>query len=174
MMVEMAGRPRERYLPPLPTGEAALLRNLSAVELDALVEDWDHPLGEGQTFGRAAEGHGGGGFAGIHIVHTVLRDMLLGQDASQVESLCDLMLNRTLAYGQKGVVIMAISGVDLALLDVRGRSEGLSCESRRGDGAARRGSFPAWCRQARGRTCCYLTHMDLHLISLGCRSRLNG
>lgn len=93
--------------------------------------DWRTSLGQiliavDTDAGITGYGVGGGGFAGIHIVRTVLRDMLLGQDPANVESLCDLMLNRTLAYGQKGVVVMAISGVDLALWDLRGRSDGQS------------------------------------------------
>ena len=59
-------------------------------------------------------------------MHTVLRDLLVGRDPADVESLSREMLEHTLAYGQKGIVIMAISGVDLALWDLRGRSEGAS------------------------------------------------
>lgn len=91
-------------------------------------EDWRTSLGQiliavDTDSGITGYGVGGGGFAGIHIVRTVLRDLLLGQDPSQIESLWDLMFGSTLAYGQKGLVVMAISGVDLALWDVRGRAE---------------------------------------------------
>ena len=68
-------------------------------------------------------GVGGGGFAAIHIVQTVLRDMLLGKDTSDIPGLWNQMFRNTLAYGQKGVVLMAISGVDLALWDLKGRAE---------------------------------------------------
>ncbi len=36
------------------------------------------------------------------------------------------MYQETLPYGRKGLAIMAISGVDLALWDARGKAEGLS------------------------------------------------
>lgn len=93
--------------------------------------DWRTSLGQiliavDTDAGITGYGVGGGGFAGIHIVRTVLRDMLLGQDPSDVESLCAGMLEGTLAYGQKGVVVMAISGVDLALWDLRGHRENAS------------------------------------------------
>lgn len=94
-------------------------------------QDWRTSLGQilvavDTDAGLTAYGVGGGGFAGIHIIRTVLRDLLLGRDPSDVEALCDEMLTHTLAYGQKGVVIMAISGVDLALWDLRGRREDAS------------------------------------------------
>lgn len=66
-------------------------------------------------------GVGSGGRAGIHIVETVLRDLLIGTDPSDVEGLHDAMLKHTAFYGRKGVVVMAISGVDLALWDLRGK-----------------------------------------------------
>ena len=109
--------------------------------------DWRTSLGQilvavDTDAGITGYGVGGGGFAGIHIVRTVLREMLVGRDVSQVESLCDLMLNRTLAYGQKGVVVMAISGVDLALWDLRGRSEGQSVSDLLG--GAKSNSLPTY------------------------------
>jgi L-rhamnonate dehydratase len=93
--------------------------------------DWRTSLGQilvaiDTDSGLTAYGVGGGGFAGIHIVRTVLRDLLVGRDPADVESLSREMLEHTLAYGQKGIVIMAISGVDLALWDLRGHSEGVS------------------------------------------------
>jgi L-rhamnonate dehydratase len=66
---------------------------------------------------------GGGGLSGIHIVRTVLRDLVLGRDAEPVEALWDAMYTATLPFGRKGVAIMALSGVDLALWDLRGRAE---------------------------------------------------
>jgi L-rhamnonate dehydratase len=66
-------------------------------------------------------GVGGGGVAGVHVVHTVLRDLLLGRDPSDVEHLHAEMLSHTDFYGRKGIVVMAISGVDLALWDIRGK-----------------------------------------------------
>ena len=93
--------------------------------------DWRSSLGqivvEVQTdTGLTGLGVGGGGAASIHIVHTVLRDLLLGRDASDVEELHREMESHTMLYGRKGIVIMAISGVDLALWDLRGKAAGQS------------------------------------------------
>jgi L-rhamnonate dehydratase len=76
--------------------------------------------------GLCGVGVGGGGLAGVHIVQTVLRDLLVGRDAQPVDVLWDAMYEATLAFGRKGVAIMAISGVDLALWDLRGKSAGKS------------------------------------------------
>jgi L-alanine-DL-glutamate epimerase-like enolase superfamily enzyme len=71
---------------------------------------------------RIGIGVGGGGAAGIHLVHTVLRDLLVGRDATEVEELHAEMCRYTSFYGRKGLVVMAISGVDLALWDLRGKA----------------------------------------------------
>ena len=74
--------------------------------------------------GSRGYGMGGGGEAGTHVVNTALRHELVGADATAVEELWDHMYRSTLAYGRKGLALMAISGVDLALWDLRGRREG--------------------------------------------------
>ena len=66
-------------------------------------------------------GVGGGGLAGVHVVRTVLRDVLLGRDPTDVEGLWQEMYAATLPFGRKGLAIMALSGVDLALWDLRGK-----------------------------------------------------
>ena len=71
--------------------------------------------------GIAGLGGGGGGEAAIHVIHTVLRDLIVGRDAELVEELYQEMLRHTSFYGRKGVVIIAISGVELALWDLRGK-----------------------------------------------------
>ena len=69
-------------------------------------------------------GVGGGGAAGIHIVESVLRDFLIGKDAREVEQLHAGMCRHTCFYGRAGLTIMALSGVDLALWDLRGKAAG--------------------------------------------------
>jgi L-rhamnonate dehydratase len=71
--------------------------------------------------GLVGYGVGGGGAAGVHIVRTVLRDALLGKDNERVEKHWQTMYDATLPFGRKGVAIMALSGVDLALWDLRGK-----------------------------------------------------
>ena len=71
--------------------------------------------------GLTGYGVGGGGLAGVHVIETVIRDILVGQEPNDVESLWEEMYWRTLPYGQKGLAIMAISGADLALWDLRAK-----------------------------------------------------
>lgn len=93
--------------------------------------DWRTALGQilvvvDTDTGVRGFGIGGGGAAGIHIIETVLRPLLLGEDAHEVEQLCERMYRATLAFGRTGLVIMAISGIDLALWDARGKAAGVS------------------------------------------------
>ncbi|HET7769201.1 MAG TPA: enolase C-terminal domain-like protein [Chloroflexota bacterium] len=74
-------------------------------------------------------GVGGGGPVGVYLVHTILCPLLLGQELDSIkdiERLWERMYRDTLAYGRKGLAIMAISGVDLALWDALGHSQGKS------------------------------------------------
>lgn len=92
-------------------------------------QDWRTHLGqiivEVQTdAGLRGLGVGGGGAASIHVIQTVLRDLLVGREANEVEQLHCEMLAHTSFYGRKGLVVMAISGVDLALWDLRGKRAG--------------------------------------------------
>ncbi len=73
--------------------------------------------------GLTGYGAGGGGAAGVHVVETELRRILVGSDASRVEDLWDEMYRATRPFGRKGIAVMAISGVDLALWDLRGKRE---------------------------------------------------
>ena len=72
--------------------------------------------------GLRGYGVGGGGDAGVHVVRAVLRDLLLGRDPAPVERLWQEMYAATLPFGRKGLAIMALSGVDLALWDLRGKA----------------------------------------------------
>lgn len=53
-----------------------------------------------------------------------LKEILVGQDASDVEGLWDRMYDLTSYYGRRGAVIHAISAVDIALWDLRGKATG--------------------------------------------------
>jgi L-rhamnonate dehydratase len=72
--------------------------------------------------GIVGYGRGGGGPVGKQIVEGHLARFLLGQDPFDVERLWDQMYRATMPYGEKGVVIHAISGVDIALWDVMGKA----------------------------------------------------
>jgi L-rhamnonate dehydratase len=93
--------------------------------------DWRTSLGQilvtiETDAGLSGHGVGGGGLAAVHIIHSVLRDLLLGRETEPVESLWDEMYQATLPFGRKGVAIMAQSGVDLALWDLRGKAANCS------------------------------------------------
>src|SRR5438309_10500256 len=74
--------------------------------------DWRTQLGqivvEIQTAsGLTGIGVGGGGAASIHVVNTVLHDLMMGRDASAVDDLHHDMYRHTQFYGRKGLVAMA-------------------------------------------------------------------
>ena len=50
-----------------------------------------------------------------------LKEVLVGSDPSDVEGLWDRMYDLTSYYGRRGAVIHAISAVDIALWDLRGK-----------------------------------------------------
>lgn len=99
--------------PPTPGAPADWRTQLGQIVVEVETDD-----------GLIGIGVGGGGAAGIHVVHTVLRDLLVGRDATDVEELHAQMCRHTAFYGRKGLVVMAISGVDLALWDLRGKAAG--------------------------------------------------
>ncbi len=66
-------------------------------------------------------GAGGGGVAAIEIVKHALPKILIGRDPFDVEQLWEEMCWETIAYGRKGIAVMAISGVDIALWDLIGK-----------------------------------------------------
>lgn len=89
--------------------------------------DWRTALGQILVRVRTAQGAtgygvGGGGAAGVHVVNTVLRASLVGREVEPVEEHWRRMYDATLPFGRKGIAIMALSGVDLALWDLRGKS----------------------------------------------------
>ena len=53
-----------------------------------------------------------------------LRETLLGRDPFDIEELWELMYRKTIYYGRQGVVLHAMSGVDMALWDILGKATG--------------------------------------------------
>lgn len=74
------------------------------------------------TGGLTGYGLGGGGSAAVHVIETHLKDLLLKADPANIELLWDQMYNSSLFYGRKGLAIQAISGIDLALWDLAGKT----------------------------------------------------
>jgi L-alanine-DL-glutamate epimerase-like enolase superfamily enzyme len=74
--------------------------------------------------GEAA--HFGGPMASTaQVIEHELCDYLVGQDASNIEYLWEMMHRRAYKHARGGIVIAAISGIDIALWDLRGKQTGL-------------------------------------------------
>ena len=62
-----------------------------------------------------------GGGATATIIEKSLKPLLVGQDPLLIEGLWQTMFARTRQYGRRGVVMQAISGIDIALWDIAGK-----------------------------------------------------
>jgi L-alanine-DL-glutamate epimerase-like enolase superfamily enzyme len=56
------------------------------------------------------------------VIDESLAPLLIGQDPRRIEALVDLMHRGTMIYGRRGLAMFAISGVEIALWDLLGRS----------------------------------------------------
>ena len=74
------------------------------------------------------DGHVGLGNAGLapevtkQVIDLHLKPLLIGQDPWDVERLWQHMYRKTMAFGRKGIGMVAISAVDIALWDLLGKS----------------------------------------------------
>jgi L-alanine-DL-glutamate epimerase-like enolase superfamily enzyme len=59
-----------------------------------------------------------------HAIAVSLRDLLLGEDPRDVERLWQKMYRGLIYIGRRGIALHALSGIDIALWDVKGKSEG--------------------------------------------------
>ena len=64
---------------------------------------------------------GVGGGSTRHVIENHLRPMLLGEDPLLIEGLWQKMFARTRQFGRRGIVMNAISGIDIALWDIAGK-----------------------------------------------------
>jgi L-alanine-DL-glutamate epimerase-like enolase superfamily enzyme len=55
-----------------------------------------------------------------------LRELLVGEDPSETERLWEKLYRGSVYYGRRGVTINAISGIDIALWDLKGKIQGKS------------------------------------------------
>ena len=76
---------------------------------------------EGGTVGVAA---GSGGMPAAWLIRHHFARFLIGQDARNINLIWDQLYRSSLPYGRKGLPIMAISAVDLALWDLLGKVRG--------------------------------------------------
>ena len=77
-----------------------------------------------------------------HAISSGLREVLVGEDPRDIERLWDRMYQGSIFYGRRGVAVMALSGLDIALYDILGKS--LRVPVYRLLGGARRKSIPAY------------------------------
>jgi len=56
------------------------------------------------------------------IVNTVFKPLLIDEDPFDVDKIWEKLYNHTKAFGQKGMTVVAISGVDIALWDIMGKT----------------------------------------------------
>ncbi len=80
---------------------------------------------------------GKGGRAILAMVVHDLKDWLTGQDATPVEAINDAMLWRLHYVGRGGIAAFAVSAVDIALWDLRGKRDGLPLWRMAGGAASR-------------------------------------
>ena len=59
-----------------------------------------------------------------HAVAVSLRDVLIGEDPMDVERLWQKMYRGLIYFGRRGIAIHAISGLDIALWDIKGKAAG--------------------------------------------------
>ncbi len=72
-------------------------------------------------------GYGGGGRAAVEVVNRHFSELVVGRDLNSVDDIAaiwDHVYFESLPYGRKGVAVMALSGLDLALFDALGKAEG--------------------------------------------------
>ena len=103
--------PRYRHVP--PSWRTHLWQIVVRVETDA---------------GIVGFGYGGGGVAAVEIVNRHMAELAVGarlDSTTDIAAIWDDLYAASIPYGRKGVAVMALSGIDLALWDALGRAEGL-------------------------------------------------
>jgi L-rhamnonate dehydratase len=95
------------------------------------------------TTDKGIKGIGFGGEGAGFVIEKHLTKLLIGEDPFNVERLWDIMWRSTLYYGRKGLVIHAISAVDLALWDIIGQALGMPVYKLLGGETKAR--IPAYC-----------------------------
>lgn len=107
---------------PLPPGESVTLGIGRTVKRDAVVVKITTE--DGLTgFGEAHHGRAPGAVA--RLVNSTLRDLVVGMDAGHVVGVWDRIYQLQLAsHGMGAAASIALSGIDMALWDIRGKAAG--------------------------------------------------
>lgn len=106
---------KQIHIPPGPKGTHVDWRGPFAAQAGALMVEI--------TTDRGLKGYGlgGGGAAGGLIIDRHMKYFLLDRDPLDVEEIWDHIYHVTSIYGRRGLLIYALSGVDLALWDLCGK-----------------------------------------------------
>ena len=92
---------------------------------------------------KGIKGYGSGGPGGGAVIEQHLVKLLMGENPFNIERIWDILYRSTMPYGQAGVAINAISGVDLALWDLVGNALGVPVYELLGGESKPR--IPAYC-----------------------------
>src|SRR5258705_10460704 len=76
-------------------------------------------VGWGECFAYGAT------LAVCNVVDDALAPLVVGQDPAQIEQLVDRMHRTLMIWGRRGLAMMAVSGVELALWDLAGKARGV-------------------------------------------------
>ena len=91
--------------------------------------NWRKYLGPVPVWVQTDEGLTGvglscGGLAALPIINGHLHEELVGRDPLEIEERWNEVRRATRPYGPNGIAMMAVSGIDHALWDIRGQAEG--------------------------------------------------
>src|SRR5262249_12413830 len=86
----------------------------------------DGPVGWGECFAYGAT------LAVCNVVDDALAPLLIGQDPTQIELHTDRMHRALMIWGRRGLAMMAVSGVEIALWDIAGKARGSPVSQLRG------------------------------------------
>jgi len=107
---------------PIPPGQSVTLGIGRAVKRDAVVVK---VTTEGGLVGYGESHHGRAHTAIAQLVNTTLRQLILGMNAADVVGCWNRIYSRQLAsHGMGAGCAMAMSGIDMALWDIRGKATG--------------------------------------------------
>ena len=107
---------------PIPPGQSVTLGIGRAVKRDAVVVK---VTTEGGLVGYGESHHGRAHTAIAQLVNTTLRQLILGMNAADVVGCWNRIYSRQLAsHGMGAGCAMAMSGIDMALWDIRGKAVG--------------------------------------------------
>jgi D-galactarolactone cycloisomerase len=99
--------------PPSPWAAGLARQILVRVSTDQGLVGWGECFAYGATL------------AVCTVVDDALAPIVVGQDPSQIEALVDRMHRALMIWGRRGLAMMAVSGVELALWDLAGKARGV-------------------------------------------------